>query len=89
MNRSTNASLEPRRWHRNRDDDERSLPLLETPVVLSEMPTADPRVVWQARRSGDRGRLEVVARVTVGAEVVEVELPNARLLEAWLEGRHA
>lgn len=50
--------------------------------VLARRSSTTPGVVWEARTSADRGRLEVVAIVTVGAERVEIPLlTTAQLLE--------
>jgi len=42
------------------------------PPVLAERPSRDPRVVWQARISSDRGRLEVVCVIDLASETIVV-----------------
>lgn len=43
-------------------------------TVLARHVTADPRVEWQARRSVDRDRLEVVAVIQAGADSIVVPI---------------
>ncbi len=50
--------------------------------VLSERTSRDGKVQWQARRSTDRGRLEVVGIVAASAEPTIISpLTEAELLE--------
>lgn len=53
-----------------------------SPDVLSELKLAG--VTWQARRSRDRGRLEVVGLVEPSAAVTVITLPTARELRRLL-----
>ena len=50
--------------------------------VLAERLSSDGRVTWQARISGDRGRLQVVGIVAANSEPTEIQpLSEAELLE--------
>jgi len=57
--------------------------LLESPgVILAQRVSRDGKVTWQARRSPDRGRLQVVGIVAPSAEPTEIEpLTDAELRE--------
>lgn len=53
-----------------------------TSVIARRSSTSNPAIVWEARRSPDRGRLEVVAIVPASAESTLVPLlTQAELLE--------
>ncbi len=58
-------------------------------MVLAERRSHDGLVTWQARRSGDRGRLEVVGIVAPSDMPTVIEPLNERELRGLLEGAPA
>lgn len=54
--------------------------------VLAERVSADGRVTWVARRSADRGRLEVVGIVAPSETTTVIEPLNETQLRSLLEG---
>lgn len=56
----------------------------QIPTVLNELTSSDGRVTWQARRSEDRGRLQVVAIVQPSETPTVVEALTDAQLRALL-----